>query len=123
MKLLSKRRVFFNGEIINIGQEFEYTGDMVPSWANEVVELKNNEDKYVQTQLPLDKISLKDLDNITANNTKSLEIENQHASELLQKELDELITKGLEQEIMLEDVEEKTIQQQINELKTKLKEV
>lgn len=150
MKIIAKRRAFFKGEIIKIGQVLEIKGNTVPVWAKKIgkeetpvdaqpqqdvkqIELDVTQETETETETK-DEIETetKDEEVIVAGDGGVHVVEEETPVEVdefagkTEKEilaiLDELITKGIEKNIMLDDVETKTPVQQIIELRELLKE-
>lgn len=144
MKIIAKRRAFFKGEIIKIGQVLEIKGNTVPVWAKKIGKEETPVDAQPQQdvkQIELDvtqetetetETETKDEEVIVAGDGGVHVVEEETPVEVdefagkTEKEilaiLDELITKGIEKNIMLDDVETKTPVQQIIELRELLKE-
>lgn len=129
MKIVCKIRAFFNGEIIKPGQIVDFKGKEIPCWAKPL-NSKADAEKENTPENPSTQQPTQTGDKVPEENTPEKEQVNpQTAQELANKNeselnviLEELRTQALEKNIVV-DAENKTVIEQINELKIKLDEV
>ncbi len=108
IKITALRKAFYNGEIIKPGQVITFNGDTVPSWAKKAdTPVKKAEVPAKKTKAPAEKAE--------APAEKADELAGKTEEEL-NTILDELITKGVELNVYLENTDNKTVIEQINEL-------
>lgn len=133
MKILCKIRAYYNGEIIKPGQIVDISGDTVPCWGKPVNNRKPVEQKKQTPEVTGNETTDENetennppVDN--ANGEQTPEVTPQEVQELANKPeselvaiLEELRTQALEKNIIV-DAENKSIIEQINELKIKLNE-
>lgn len=133
MKVLCKIRAFYDGEIVKPGQIIEIKGKNVPCWAKPVSDKATEKKTEQPTNLPEqrdDDVPEVNTDNKTPeNNPVKEQVNPQVAQELATKNeselnaiLEDLRTQALEKNITV-DADNKTVIEQINELKIKLDEV
>lgn len=133
MKVLCKIRAFYDGEIVKPGQIVEIKGKDVPCWAKPVSGKATEEKTEQPTNLPEqrdDDVPEVNTGNKTPeNNPVKEQVNPQVAQELATKNeselnaiLEDLRTQALEKNITV-DADNKTVIEQINELKIKLDEV
>lgn len=127
MKVICKIRAFWDGEIIKPGQIVEVKGKEIPCWAKPLNkkdedEEKNPDDKQPNNPPADDKgEEKKDEDKKTSVNVDPMTAQalaGKNESEL-NAILEELRTEALDKNIVV-DAENKTVIEQINELKIKL---
>ena len=149
MKIQAKRKAFFKGAIIKVGEVIDITGNKCPDWAKKIGEDKpapkqpeqqKNEPQQPETKTGDEQLKLGDGEQTPSGETivagdGGVFVDNGEQPEQTEQkdefagktdaeilaELDTLITKGIEKNIMLEDVENKTPIQQIVELRELLK--
>lgn len=125
IKVVAKIRAFYNGEIIKPGQIITLKeGIEIPSWAQKI-DNKNTESRK--------KVQQEQISQPNANQTNTTIVEQQKMQQEANQEnveefaaktqeellsiLDELINKSIEMGITLENVENKTVVEQIVELR------
>lgn len=142
-KIVAKQRAFFNGEIIKPGQIINFKGDNIPSWAKKVGSGKTEEVKTPPTpptppaenasgqqtlippgqneipENPDENKNENDGDYIPADSGNEIDLSGKTDDEL-NALLDDLITKGLDVGVYLENTENKTVIEQIQELNTEI---
>lgn len=128
MKIICTIRAFYNGEIIRPGQIIDFNGKDIPCWAKPLKgksagqestptapkEIKSPEDNSGKAP---EKVSAKE----QVNPQTAQELASKNESEL-NAILEDLRTQALEKNITV-DADNKTVIEQINELKIKLDEV
>lgn len=128
IKAIAKIRAFYNGAIIKPGQRFDFKGDVysLPTWAKAVATQENTQ-KGQTPQSPSEQNQQgsqnQPQNDNTENGVKELEIPEDLKGKTVGELgviLDELITKGLDANIELDNIENKTVIEQIIELRTKL---
>lgn len=141
IKIVAKQRAYFNGEIIKPGQIIKnFKGDTIPSWAKKIGSEKNEEpsnpkppiaenENGQQTLIPPGQNEIpenpdknkngNDGDYIPADSENEIDLSGKTDDEL-NALLDELITKGLDAGVYLENTENKTVIEQIQELNTEI---
>ncbi len=124
MKVICKIRAFWDGEIIRPGQIVEIKGKDVPCWAKplngKAPEPKEDENTKGEPEQKENKVP-EDGKKEDVNPLVAQELAGKNESEL-NAILDELRTEALDKNITV-DAENKTVIEQINELKIKLEEV
>lgn len=121
MKVICKIRAFWDGEIIKPGQIVEIKGKDVPCWAKPLNKKDDAEDKNPEQDPPVNDKEDDKKDNKTSENVNPMaaqELAGKNESEL-NSILEELRTEALEKNITV-DTENKTVIEQINELKIQL---
>lgn len=135
MKVAAIIRAYYNGAIIKPGEIVNIKGDVVPSWAKKIHPQKKENKQDVQPEQPVQTQLIKEdtstntevsqnednmpeNDNISDEELPSDDLSSKTEEELLAI-LEDLQIKGLEKDIMI-NPENKTIIEQINELKTAL---
>lgn len=127
MKVICKIRAFWDGEIIKPGQIVEIKGKEVPCWAKPLNgKADDGENKVPEDKKPAEDKGddKKDEDKKPSENVNPMsaqELAGKNESEL-NAILEELRTEALDKNITV-DAENKTVIEQINELKIKLEEV
>lgn len=129
IKIVAKQRAYFNGEIIKPGQIITFKGDNIPSWAKKVGSGKTEEGKTPpapsaenasEQQTLLQPETTIQTDNTAIEQTAGkLDLSGKTEDEL-NEILDDLITKGLDVGVYLENTENKTVIEQIQELNTEI---
>ena len=122
MKIKAIRKAYYNDRIIEVGEILDVKLEKVPSWATLAggKETKKEEKKEeVKTPSEAEK-KTEVVGGVQIPEGDIVEDENANNADKL-AELDALITKGVELNISI-DTENKTIQQQIDELNEKISE-
>ena len=96
MKIIAKQKAFYKGEIIKVGQILDIKEKKIPSWAKELLN-KNVKQEVVNTKT-----------------VGELEQMNQEELDMI---LDNLITQLIEKGLTIENTENKTAIEQIEEAK------
>lgn len=122
MKVKVTKDCYYNLEYIKAGRIIDFKGDKLPSWA-EAIGKKDKQDKsdsVGQENQPKDETpdntendGQNELDNVGQNQD---DVNDEKPSLEAMEYLNRLIDEGIEKNILIEDADKKTVQQQIDEL-------
>lgn len=103
MKIKVKKEAYFNQRLVKIGEILDFKGKKLPSWATlaDGIETKKANKEKVAKQENKDDVQLND--------------------EQKQQYLEMLLNDAIEKDILIDNSEKKTIDEQIKELEEKLK--